>query len=141
MQPTLVVPATLDSLGRIRDYVSQAARAAGLGEAETYRLTLAVDEIATNVALYGYPQGAEGEIRLQAERDGDRLRIHMWDQGQAYDPRRHQGPDAEDLSRDLDERAIGGLGIYLALQGVDGFDYRSDGKGNENLFIMNLQAT
>jgi anti-sigma regulatory factor (Ser/Thr protein kinase) len=46
------VPATLDSLGPIADYVMAAAAAAGLDRRASYRLRLAVDEIATNIMGY-----------------------------------------------------------------------------------------
>jgi serine/threonine-protein kinase RsbW len=48
------LPAVLDSLGEIRRYVKEAAERAGIDEARAYQLQLAVDEIATNIILYGY---------------------------------------------------------------------------------------
>ncbi|MGA9380780.1 MAG: ATP-binding protein, partial [Phormidium sp.] len=50
----LTVPGTLDSLSKISDYVLSAASAAGLDKKASYKLRLAVDEIATNVIVYGY---------------------------------------------------------------------------------------
>jgi anti-sigma regulatory factor (Ser/Thr protein kinase) len=50
-------------------------------------------------------------------------------------------PDAQDLSRPLDERAIGGLGIYLAMSNVDRFDYRHEDGRNINLFVLKVSPT
>ena len=55
-------PGNLDSLSPIREYVKSAANTAGLSKKATYELCLAVDEIATNIALYGYEEaGRLGE--------------------------------------------------------------------------------
>ncbi len=46
------MPGILDSLEPIRGYIKQAAAAANLEKKSTYRLILAVDEIATNIILH-----------------------------------------------------------------------------------------
>ena len=43
-------------------------------------------------------------------------------------------PDAEDLAKPLEERAIGGLGIFLAIHGEDRFEYRYEHGANINVF-------
>lgn len=128
------LPGNLDSLKTIRDYVMAEAAQFGLGQQAAYRLALAVDEIATNIINYGY-EGRGGPIRLTSDVHHDRLRIVLEDESPRYDPR--ERPKPESLDAPLDERPIGGLGIYLALNGVDQFDYEYvDGK-NRNIFIMN----
>jgi len=60
-------PASLDVLGSIRQYVRQAAEEAGLEKKRIGRLQLAVDEIATNIILYGYQRaGRSGNIEAEA---------------------------------------------------------------------------
>ena len=136
----LTLQATLDVLGKLRAYVQAAAAAAKVDQAKTYNLQLAVDEIATNIVTHGYQeQNRTGEISIASEvRDGS-LTITIEDHGVAFDPRSRAMPREEDLSKPLEERQIGGLGIYLAVRGVDRFDYRRDGDRNVNIFAVKVE--
>lgn len=133
----LTVPGTLDSLKSIRDYVFQAAQDAGLDQKATYRLNLAVDEIATNIILHAYQEAdLQGDITVKTERRGTRLFIFLEDSGAAYDPTRLGNP--QDIEKQLDQRNEGGLGIFLTIRNVDQFNYqRLDGR-NVHTFVMNL---
>ncbi|NJD19100.1 MAG: ATP-binding protein [Gemmatimonadetes bacterium] len=135
----LALPAVLDSLAELRAFARRASEAAGLEEGRRYALELAVDEIATNVILHGY--GAPDPSRrvwISAELEGGALRILLEDDGTPYDPREHRMPSEEELSAPLEDRPIGGLGIMLALGGVDAFDYRTREGRNVNVFEMRL---
>jgi anti-sigma regulatory factor (Ser/Thr protein kinase) len=61
MKP-MTVPATLDSLGAIAEYVLAAAASAGLDKRASYNLRLAVDEIVTNIIVHGY---ADADLPIQ----------------------------------------------------------------------------
>jgi anti-sigma regulatory factor (Ser/Thr protein kinase) len=127
---------TLDSLAPVREYVADAARAAGLDGSSTYKLCLAVDEIATNVMLHGYEEaGLKGDIVVEAIQEPGRLVIRVLDQGRPYDPALASEPDVQ---RPLLERQAGGLGLFLAKQGVDQLDYSSSDRGNIHTFIVLL---
>ena len=134
------LPAALDSLAELRSYVKEAAGGAGIDEVRAYKLQLAVDEIATNTILYGYKDvGASAVISIGGEIRDDALVITLEDHAQAFDPRTVRMPDAEDLAKPLEERAVGGLGIFLAIQGVDSFDYRREGDRNLNIFEVRIE--
>lgn len=131
----LTLPAVLDSLAELRRYAKEAAASAGIGEDRSYQLQLAVDEIATNIISYGYKDGGStAQIVIRGEITDDALVITLEDRAPAFDPRTMQMPNAEDLSKPLEERTIGGLGIYLATEGVDRFDYRREEGRNLNIF-------
>ncbi|MFP4438716.1 MAG: ATP-binding protein [Chloroflexaceae bacterium] len=136
MMEPLTVPGTLDSLSLIGQYVTEAAQAAGLEKKAAYRLRLAVDEIATNVATYGYAEaGITGTIVVNATIDDETLTITLEDTAAPFDPLQH---DTDNLGLDLplDERRIGGLGVFLALNGVDQFYYQHVNDRNRNVFVM-----
>jgi anti-sigma regulatory factor (Ser/Thr protein kinase) len=136
----VTLPGTLDALSPIRDYVKEAAVAAGLSHSATYNLLLAVDEIATNVIVHGYEEaGLQGNISVAATRQDDSLVIHLTDNGKSYDPHTHQEPHDEELFRELADRPIGGLGIMLAKDGVDDLQYESTDKGNVHRFVVRLK--
>jgi phosphoserine phosphatase RsbU/P len=135
----LTLPGNLDALEPIRDYVKNFAGRAGLEEAAIYKLCLAVDEIATNVVTHGYEEaGLSGDLTVYGETVGEKLVIQLQDTGKSYDPTKHLVPGAEVLSRPLHEREMGGLGIALALDGVDDLQYETGERGNVHRFIVNL---
>ncbi|MDP9313266.1 MAG: ATP-binding protein [Chloroflexota bacterium] len=132
----LSVPGALSSLGQIRQYVLAAARAAELDHRKAYRLSLAVDEIATNIVVHGYAEaGRNGTIDVWADMDEQALSISLEDTGVAFDP--HQNPRPDDLALPLEQRRTGWLGIYLAIDGVDQLLYQRIGDRNRNTFIVN----
>lgn len=139
MEP-LIVSGTLDSLGAIAQYVIAAAGAAGLDKKTSYNLRLAVDEIATNIITYGYEEAARsGVLALRAHLDQQSLTISIEDTGAPYDPTQKSAPD--DLDKPLEQRQTGGLGIYLAIRGVDKFIYERVGDRNRNIFVVNRHAS
>lgn len=133
-------PGTLDSLAPIREFVGRAAASAGLDKSAGYNLCLAVDEIATNIVLHGYQAaGLRGDLRVDTDAsEPGRLVIRVSDTGRAYDPAKHDVPGAEDLQAPLHERSVGGLGIMLAMQGVDDLQYSTSEHGNVHRFVVNL---
>lgn len=135
MEP-LVIPSHLDSLEQIKDYVLTAAAHANLEKKATYNLRLAVDEIATNIIKHGYPKSnQEGEIQVTAKIEEKTLTIYLEDDAIPFDPISRPSPD--NLDDDLNDRPIGGLGIYLAKESVDQFLYKQINNHNRNIFIVN----
>lgn len=128
-------PGTLDSLAPVRSYVSQIARAVGLDSGRTYKLCLAVDEIATNIVLHGY-EGADikGDIIIEALHEHGRLIIRLLDHGRPYDPDRVPEPDLENPLK----QQSGGWGVFLSKNSVDQFDYASTDSGNVHRFVVHL---
>jgi len=140
MKETKSFQSKLDSLALIRQYVTSAARESGLDDKLTYKLCLAVDEVASNIIMYGYQEsGLTGLIDIHIDVDGKSLMITMEDDAAAYDPRQHELPSEEEINRPLDERPVGGLGLFLVFNSVDDYKYEYAGGRNRNIFIMNLQ--
>jgi serine/threonine-protein kinase RsbW len=134
----LTVPGGLDSLQSIGEFVHRASQAAGLDKMPAYRLRLAVDEIATNIVTHGYLEaGRSGDLTLESRLSDTALILVLEDRALPFDPRTHKMAE-EDLSKPLEQRRIGGLGIFLALKGVDEFDYQSTGDHNRSIFVMHL---
>ncbi len=132
-----VFAAHLDELAGLRQFVGEMARQAGLSPEADYRLRLAVDEIATNIITHGYEEaGRSGDLVVSAEVDPSELRIVLEDSGIPFDPRSRAVPSRDQLERPLEERAIGGLGLYMVMEGVDRFDYEYAGERNRNILVM-----
>lgn len=135
----LIVPGELDSLQLIAEFVLAEAAKVGLDKKATYRLRLAIDEIATNIILYGLQESdIKGDLYLFATTDDDKLEIAIEDTAIPFDPINAKQVETAELERPLEERQIGGLGVYLAIQGVDQFRYERVSDRNRNIFVMNL---
>lgn len=137
-----IFPGTVDSIDQIRHHIKKIAETAGLGKKPTYNLMLAADEIATNIVLYGYEKaGITGNINVLNTKTDDELVVILEDQGIPFDPLARELPDEEDLTMPLEERAIGGLGIFLTVSGIDDFSYEYVDNQNRNIFKMKLGKT
>jgi serine/threonine-protein kinase RsbW len=137
---SLTLPATLESLDPLVQYVLSAAAAAGLDRKAVYRLRLAVDEIATNIITHGYAEAQmDGDVVVNASLGDEELVITLEDWAPAFDPRQHESPDH--IDKPSHERPIGGLGVFLALKSADGFDYEYRDHKNRNILTMNRPRT
>ena len=132
---SIVLPGTLEALEPLSTFLTQVSENAGLDAKAAYRLQLAIDEIVTNSIVHGYQEaGLEGEVSLHAEIDDRALTVVVEDTGTAFDPNTLKQPS--NLDAPLEERNIGGLGVYLALKSVDGFRYERKGNRNSNTFVI-----
>ncbi|NET07650.1 MAG: anti-sigma regulatory factor [Symploca sp. SIO2B6] len=133
---TLKVTGTLNSLAVISKYIKTVCKTAKLDHYTAYKLRLAVDEIATNIIIHGYESsGIKGDLVFQFQIDQQALTISIEDTGILYNPLEQETPN--DLEKPLEERKIGGLGIYLAIQSVDQFLYERKGNINRNILVIN----
>lgn len=131
----ITVPAALESLDRIAEYVKQSAEAAKLDGKRAYALRLAVDELVTNIITHGYEEvGGQGDLRVQAEVDEDAVTIIVEDTASEFDPTGFGEP--EDMRQPLEDRQIGGLGIFLVRRNVDEWRYERDGGLNRNTLVV-----
>ena len=136
----LRVAAKLDVLSSIGAFVLKAAETAGLDRRAAYRLRLAVDEMATNVIVHGQPleHSGDDEIRVTADLDDDRLTITLEDRGPAFNPLDHETPEGH-IDKPMEQRPIGGLGVFLAIRGVDSFSYERVDDRNRSTFVVHRQ--
>jgi serine/threonine-protein kinase RsbW len=130
----LRVEADLDQLEQVRHFVTAASQTANLDKSTTYKLRVAVDEIANNIITHGYPAlGTAGFIEVQAIFNDTGLSIQLEDTAIAYDPYDTLEPD---INLPTDEKPIGGLGVFLAKQNTDEFIYQRIGNKNRNILVV-----
>ena len=94
-------------------------------------LNLALEEVVSNVILYAYPEGTNGTVQIVANSDGQVLVFTITDQGKAFDPT--QVTEA-DITLSAEERAIGGLGIFIVNQIMDNVSYRRE--NGQNILML-----
>jgi len=134
----LIASGQLDSLSVIAKYIVAISQEAGLDRKSSYKLRLAVDEIATNIIIHGYAEaGIKGDLDIRADITDQELMVSMEDTGAVYDPTEEHKPSHLNVS--AEQRPYGGLGVYLALQSVDRFIHERIGSINRNVFIVKRQ--
>ena len=97
-----------------------------------YAVRLACEEVIVNIISYAYPAGVDGYIELDITRESNELRIEICDGGKPFNPVERQAPD---VTQHLDDRDIGGLGIYLVLQTMDRVTYLYE-EGRNKLVLI-----
>jgi anti-sigma regulatory factor (Ser/Thr protein kinase) len=89
------------------------------------QLRLAVEEAVVNVIEYAYPADTEGYVDITMMSDGHWLKVVIDDSGVAFDPTIEKKADT---TLSVEERRVGGLGIYLVRELMDSINYeRIDG--------------
>jgi serine/threonine-protein kinase RsbW len=124
----LTLPADLSNLHQIREFIQDAARHFCDEDQFVYDIELAVDELVTNVIIHGY-HGEHGLIKIIANGSPGQFEIRIIDDASPFDPTLLEDPD---LQIPLEERRIGGLGVYMAKVLTDEMSYkRLPGNMNE----------
>lgn len=124
----LRLTARLEDLEVIRQFIELHARQAGFDASKIYDLQLAVTEMVTNTLMHGYATQCGLVEIVTIERPGD-FEILIRDWAPEFDPTGVADPD---FTSPLEERRLGGIGVYLTRQAADEFKYHLlPGGGNE----------
>ncbi len=130
--------AELESLAVLRDFIDSACREhPKIGEQTLYDLKLAVDEACTNIITHGYAGMNPGSIILAIELDDQQVEISITDFGHAFEPSEAPMPDVEAA---LEDRPMGGFGLYFIYQTMDEVGYETTEDGNILTLIKRLSA-
>ena len=127
----LKVEANLENLAVISSFISEAMKQANIDGAIISRVLLAVDEACTNIALYAYPE-RKGYIRLACWLNHGYFVISIEDKGIPFNPCSVPPPK---LDANLDDRKVGGLGIYFLRTFMDEISYTYDPKTGNQLIM------
>jgi anti-sigma regulatory factor (Ser/Thr protein kinase) len=123
---TLHLENKIAEVARLVDAVESFGAHAGLSSDLTYRLTLSLDEIVSNVIRHGYSDTNDHVVDVRLSVHDGVVTSVIEDDGHPYDPRESPEPD---LSMPVEQRGPGGLGIFLVRQMMDSIDYaRRDGR-------------
>lgn len=125
----LTVKSDLANLEQVADFVTGAALLLGLDEEQAFQVQMATDEACANIIEHAYGCGVEGEIHIRCQLEGDCFAVTIRDRGASFDPDSIPEPD---LTCPLEDRPIGGLGLYFMRKLMDCVHFRClPGEGNE----------
>jgi anti-sigma regulatory factor (Ser/Thr protein kinase) len=117
----------LSELGRVSQRLEAFATAQRLGPQVLRDLDLALEEVLANIIAYGYSDEREHRITVSLEVRSGEIRVEVEDDGRPFNPLDAPEPDT---TQHPDERPVGGLGIHLVRQLMDGLEYRRQGDRN-----------
>jgi serine/threonine-protein kinase RsbW len=118
-------------VARLVEAVETFGNEAGLPSDLTYRLTLALDEIASNVIRHGYSDKNDHLFEIRLSVDEGIVTAVIEDDGHPYDPRESPAPD---LSLPIEDRGPGGLGMFLVRETMDSIEYER--KNGHNILTV-----
>jgi len=126
-QASFKVTATRAEIAAFSDTFEHFCTENGIAQPVLRAFQIAFDEVLTNVADYAYG-GAGGEIDVRVALDANVLAAEVIDSGPEFDPLQSAPPP--DLDSDIEDRAIGGLGLHLVTAMMDEVSYRRSTQHN-----------
>ena len=113
----LTVEADVKRLDEVNDFIGAQLEQMDCSMKTQMSISLAVEEIFVNIASYAYAPGTgNAHITVECTEDPRSVRITFMDSGIPYNPLEKEDPD---VTLSVDERQIGGLGIYMTKEVMD----------------------
>lgn len=119
----LAIEAKLENMDAVLDFINE--RIEDCPPKIKNQIGIAVDEIFSNIARYAYnPETGGVVIRVAVE---DEIIIEFEDKGKPYNPLEKTDPET---TAALEEREVGGLGIFMVKKIMDNVMYRYESGKN-----------
>lgn len=125
--------ASLESISDIAEHVQAELIRLGFDSQRLMKVNLAIEEITVNIINHAYGDGVRGNIDVSIEKTDSQVIIHIFDEGMPFNPLEAKAPD---VNASVAERPVGGLGIFMAKNLVDGITYERTGTRN-HLMVTN----
>ena len=133
--PVKIFEATDENLEAVNDFIHAQIKPFSCQSQTLFQIDLAVEEIFVNISHYAYsPDKGTVQIECSAEKTADapaKLTVSFTDRGKAFNPLAKPDPD---ITLSVEEREIGGLGIFLIKKYMDSVLYER--KDNQNILTF-----
>jgi len=124
---TITLRNDINEMGRIVEAISQIADSAACPPVVVHDVTLAIEEIFSNIVFYGFGDDLDHNITLELFVEEQSLILILQDGGIPFNPLNVQ---AGRHDKPLEERDKGGMGIILAKNLMDRIEYRREQGSN-----------
>jgi len=119
---TIVLRNDIHEMGRIVEAISRVAESASCPRVVVHDVTLAIEEVFSNIVFYGFGDDLDHNITLELFVEKNALVLILQDGGIPFNPLNVQ----MGREKPLEERDKGGMGIMLAKNLMDRMEYRRD---------------
>ena len=117
----LNIAATVENIEVVTDSVNEQLEALDCPMKAQMQIDIAIDELFGNIAHYAYnPEVGDATVRVEVVENPLSVIITFIDNGVPYDPLKKDDPDT---TLSAEERAIGGLGIFMVKKTMDDITY------------------
>lgn len=125
---------SLENLPNLRHFIEKSSESMGISEEVMFNFKLALDEIVTNINSHGYNSENGGPISLNYIMRDDKISLEIEDEGLAFNTSLEASVDVD---ADIDDRSIGGLGLFMVQEMMDKVEYeRIEDRVNRTTLIM-----
>lgn len=137
MTKQLKIEAQIENWDQVRTFIENMMEEHSATVQDIFQMDIAVEELFVNVANYAYaPEHGMVEIEVSISENPKKMQVTLIDQGIPYNPLEREDPD---ITLGLDEREIGGLGIYMVKQSMDEVRYEYKDNSNVMTIVKNLE--
>lgn len=134
----LLIKSRTENLTEVREFISSVITEACSSEDAAADVVLAVDEAVTNVIKHAYKFSPDGDILIKIKCSKNKVEIEITDFGLPFSPNSVPVPD---LKKYLQEKRVGGLGIFLMKSLMDEVHYETvPNKFNRVYIVKNLNT-
>ena len=134
----LTIAATVENIETVTDFVNRELEALDCPMKAQMQIDIAIDELFGNIAQYAYnPETGDATVRVEVIEDPMSVVITFIDKGVPYDPLAQADPDT---TLSAEDRAIGGLGIFMVKKSMDEISYRYENGSNILSIRKNLRS-
>ena len=125
-------PAKTEALPEVLGFVEQTLESLECSMRLQTAICVAIEEVFVNIAHYAYPD-SQGDMTLAIgfDEQSRTVTFRMSDQGIPFDPLQKPDPD---ITLSVENREIGGLGIFITKKTMDTLHYAYE--NNENILTM-----
>ncbi len=127
LQRSLTLPNDINTIPQLNEFLDTFCEEAGITMETTISLNLALEEVVVNVMEYAYPKPEAGSVNIDARTDENCVTFVLTDSGIPFDPTTMKDVDT---TKPLEERQIGGLGIFLTRNIMDAMSYERSNERN-----------
>lgn len=121
---------TEESLGTVQDFIAVWAEGNGVGVGISTKLAICTDEIVSNVIYYS---GAS-VLDVDCSMEGSEITVKFTDDGKAFDPLTEA--KEPDITASVENREIGGLGIFMVKKMMKSVTYERD--RGRNILVLKI---
>ncbi|MBQ8785329.1 MAG: SpoIIE family protein phosphatase [Alphaproteobacteria bacterium] len=117
----LTVAADLNNIKKIVDFLKNNMRKHQIVEKNQFKVVTSAEEIFSNIVQYAYDNLKNKKISITAQKENKFYCISFIDTGKKFNPLEQKMPD---ISVDIKDREVGGLGILLIKKLADDVQYQ-----------------
>ena len=131
MEKEIRISNNLNEIATLANFIETLGEELSLSAEITMNINLALEEAVANIIMYAYPPQEVQEILLKVSANANQLIFLLTDKGLSFDPTQVEDVD---LTLSIEDRPIGGLGVFLIRSIMNEVSYQR--LDNENRLIM-----